>query len=434
MPPAASRGCDACRRQKKKVRSLIGPKGLVFNRLNACTGRDAIHYRFRHQFADESSTSRKSPSPPSNPRTGCPRDASRRQQPKNRPLLPLVKVPTNEYTHSIAGFISILEITDPRYDVSSMSHWLGDLPKRFGSNKALDSAMHGVIASFPCLYSKTVTERAVGAYEETLKYVRLSLLDPRANVDTEYGILELGISYTLKSAKSGRTFNEFERAVRRTLSVCIILECLSRPEISLDGLVETLKITEGPRPYTRSDGKAYTSLSVASLAKLPTLFQEPRRYLEHIKQDYNVLKREVPLLRQQLIELRDYATSQLAVGQTPAPALTRLISSVRAGYSLALSIQINFGSIVQTYEPNSVLQKELEILCGQALELAALVEGCRPIGSGVARLPMVAAWMVTEDPIEKVLLSEAMESLQNDAPESESWLSILPNMPNWIAT
>ncbi|KAJ6784080.1 hypothetical protein PWT90_07133 [Aphanocladium album] len=414
-----------------------------------------MQYRFRHQFVDEATPSKTTSPPPSSARFSCPRDATRRQQAKNRPLLPLVKAPSNETTHSLARFISILEITDPRYDVFSMSHWLGDLPKRFGSNKALDSAMHGVIASFPCLYSKKVTQQALGAYEQALKYVRLSLQDARANVDTECmcalfllhimhdwigkhhdadGIFDLGISYIMKSARSGRMLSEFERAVRRTLTVCIILESFHRRDIDLDGLIGTLMITEGPRPYTRADGKAYNSLSVASLVKLPTLFQEPQRYLEHIKQDYKILQLEVPLLRQQVFELRDYAASQLASGQVPAPALHRLISSVRAGYALTLSIQINFGAIMQSYEPDPTLQKELAILCSQALEIAALVEGSRPIGSGVARLPMVAAWMTTADPIEKALLAETMAALQNDTPEGQSWQDLSPILTHSVAT
>lgn len=130
------------------------------------------------------------------------------------------------------------------------------------------------------------------------------------------------------------------------------------------------------------------------------------------------------MLRQQVVELRDYATSQRVMGQVPAVALTRLIGSVRAGYALALSIQINFGFIIQAYDPNANLRSELEALCGHALALAALVEESRPIGSGVARLPMVAAWMTTTDPIRKILLEEWIDTLQKDAPESQSWLSI----------
>lgn len=198
--------------------------------------------------------------------------------------------------------------------------------------------------------------------------------------------------------------------------------------MDLESLIGTMVITEGPRPYTRADGKAYNSLSIASLVKLPALLQEPRRHLEHIKQDYRTLQIEVPLLRKQLIELRDYAASQLLMGQLPPPALNRLISSVRAGYALVLSIQIDFGSVMQTYEPDLDLQTELDGLCSQALDLAALVEDCRPIGSGVARLPMVAAWQTTTDPVQKALLGEAMEMLRRDAPESLDWVSMTPNV------
>lgn len=209
-----------------------------------CTGRGAVQYRFRNQFVDETAKPRKATDghrPLSRPNRS--REITRHHQLQHRPLLPLVKTPTNDTTYSVAGFISILEISDPRYDVFSMSYWLGDLPKRFGFNKALDSAIQGVVTAFPCLYSKTVTQEAVDAYEEARRYVRLSLPDARANIDTECmsalfllqlmqdwigkrhesdDIFHLGIAFILKGTKRGHCLSEFERAVRRTLSVCTV--------------------------------------------------------------------------------------------------------------------------------------------------------------------------------------------------------------------
>lgn len=187
-----------------------------------------------------------------------------------------------------------------------------------------------------------------------------------------------------------------------------------------------MMVAEGPRPYTRADGKAYSSLTMSSLVKLPTLLKEPVRYHLHIQQEYKVLGIELPLLRKQLLELRDYAASMKTAGQEPPVALQRLISSVRGGYSVALGTQIHFVSLLQENDPTLELSSELDDLCGKAIELSVLSQECRPMGSGVMFLPLTAAWVTTKDPIQKSLIMNILMDFLGDFPEVDSWPAFLP--------
>lgn len=151
--------------------------------------------------------------------------------------------PSNQNTQALASFVSILEVTDPRYDLNTMGHWLAELPGRFGTNKALDAAIEAIGASFPCLYKKEVDAGAVTAYNKAMNYVKLSLHDARANVTTEcmsavFLLLimqewigkkheqdqthQLGMTFMLRSVRQHKTLTQFERIVRRTLGLCLV--------------------------------------------------------------------------------------------------------------------------------------------------------------------------------------------------------------------
>lgn len=214
-----------------------------------CTGRGVLQYRFKNNFITDSAAP--TPAKGSTP-SACPRAtarARRRQQQAQeqqltlRPLLPLVKAPSNETTQTLASFVSILEITDPRYDLNTVSYWLADLPRRYGTNKALDMAMQTVSVAFPCFSSKKVTTEALEAYDKATKYVHLYLNDARSNVDTECmcaiflllvaqewigrkkeqeSLQSVGLVYLRRSSKQNRQWNELERNVRRTLSLCTV--------------------------------------------------------------------------------------------------------------------------------------------------------------------------------------------------------------------
>lgn len=96
--------------------------------------------------------------------------------------------PSSESTMMTSAFCSVLGVTDVRYNLSVYGEFLKDIPRRLGTNAALDASVGAVIATFPDVYSSS-RRRSVKAYEgygHALKVLRECLNDPvqAGSVDT----------------------------------------------------------------------------------------------------------------------------------------------------------------------------------------------------------------------------------------------------------
>lgn len=102
------------------------------------------------------------------------------QQPKV-PVLPargLSRSPTNETTTIASAFIFTLEVKDLRYDLSWYGAFLNDIPRRLGSNIALDASVNFLSSAFSSLYTHQQSLKTISNYVKALKALRICLNDP----------------------------------------------------------------------------------------------------------------------------------------------------------------------------------------------------------------------------------------------------------------
>ena len=85
---------------------------------------------------------------------------------------------SNESTRIIAALVSALEVKDPRYDLSTYGDFLSDLPKRLGTNKALDASIKAIAISYPSLHVKAQSQEMLAVYLEALRELRTALNKP----------------------------------------------------------------------------------------------------------------------------------------------------------------------------------------------------------------------------------------------------------------
>jgi len=157
----SSRGCEACRKQKKKVRSArptqtggislntskcdqLEPSCSRCTRLQiACIGCGQQRYKFKTTVS-----------------------RSTRIQPAQGSVLTVCKVPSpipsNEKTLIFSGFMS----------------FLGVIPRRLGTNDALDASVSALASAFPSLYTQKKTPEMLERYIFALKTLRITLHDP----------------------------------------------------------------------------------------------------------------------------------------------------------------------------------------------------------------------------------------------------------------
>jgi hypothetical protein len=85
---------------------------------------------------------------------------------------------SNDVTMLISAFSSLLEIEDPRFNISIYGPFIEDIPKRLGTNEALDAAALAFVAAFPWLHTRQLSLETYHKFTHALKALRVCLNDP----------------------------------------------------------------------------------------------------------------------------------------------------------------------------------------------------------------------------------------------------------------
>lgn len=87
--------------------------------------------------------------------------------------------PHNDITHLSDSFISVLQITDPKYDLTCFGDWFVGVPARLGSVEVLDKAADAFVAGLTGLRSGSQSVGSMVKYGKALTSLRSTLMDPK---------------------------------------------------------------------------------------------------------------------------------------------------------------------------------------------------------------------------------------------------------------
>ena len=185
MPGAPTgRACNACRKLKKKVRCegepIVGkrlgqiqltstnkcdqkqPKCSRCVRLGIpCIGSGQLRYKFMGKsFGDSASSS-------------------------SEAIVSPATSPSNGLSRLIDGFASMLDVSEVGIDISIYGPFFEDIPRRLGTNEALDSAAQAFVTSFPCVRTREVTGEMYKSCNTAITKLILALNDPEKNRQPE---------------------------------------------------------------------------------------------------------------------------------------------------------------------------------------------------------------------------------------------------------
>lgn len=95
-------------------------------------------------------------------------------------------VPSNRFTVMTSSFLAALGVTNPRFDLRIYGEFMKEIPRRLGSNSALDATVYALTAAFASIPQNQPSAEAIDRYGRALKSVRLCLMDPirRKSPDT----------------------------------------------------------------------------------------------------------------------------------------------------------------------------------------------------------------------------------------------------------
>lgn len=98
--------------------------------------------------------------------------------PDSPPMSTVSLTPSNELNLVTSSFLSALQVTDPRYDLSTYGDFLKDIPRRLGHHRVLDASTHALVSTFPVVRSRQMSTEGLKAYVESLNALRVCLNDP----------------------------------------------------------------------------------------------------------------------------------------------------------------------------------------------------------------------------------------------------------------
>lgn len=77
-----------------------------------------------------------------------------------------------------SAFVSALEVTDLRYNLTCYGGFLKGIPRRLGTNDALDASVGALTSAFSSLHTRRQSPETLARYVHALKTLRIILDDP----------------------------------------------------------------------------------------------------------------------------------------------------------------------------------------------------------------------------------------------------------------
>ncbi|KAH8901311.1 hypothetical protein GQ53DRAFT_5022 [Thozetella sp. PMI_491] len=405
MPGVPSgRGCEACRRQKKKC-DQSQPSCSRCTRLRiACVGCGERRYKFLGATQVDFTSSRA---------------RGQRTQPVSRP-------PSNDMTLAASGFVAALQVTDSRFDLMVFGRFVGDIPRRLGTNEALDASVVALAAAMPSVYTHSETPQMYNAYANALKALRVSLSDPvkARSADTLVAMYLTGIcqdwigrqednfsshgvamAHMLNIGSATQWYGNFESETVTSLALIVLMESWIKPEIRLDRRIWDRPESFGPRRLGEM-AKRYTWLNLRNFATMADFIREPGQHLPEIKSAYEEIKDDLRRLRAVLDKF------------PPSPQLladrrAHITHQVACAILLQMVFMVN--AILCAYDPANVsLGEECAKYAEEAIRLTNEANQYRPLGAGGVPLCLVAAGAVERDPTRLAKLEVMMHDWGSD--------------------
>jgi hypothetical protein len=86
--------------------------------------------------------------------------------------------PSSEVTMAASRFVSALEVLDPRFDLTIYGNFIREIPRRLGTNEALDAAVGTLTTALPLVHTRQRSAELFHKYVVAIRALRLCLGDP----------------------------------------------------------------------------------------------------------------------------------------------------------------------------------------------------------------------------------------------------------------
>lgn len=152
----------------------------------------------------------------------------------------------------------------------------------------------------------------------------------------------------------------------------------------------------------------WESFRLSKLASMARLARDPDDHFEEIQANYHGLRLDTPRFARFIFGLTDPDSENFTTNQ-------KTLTEARAALSVILGVTVTFNGILRAFGSDDVqLWEDMPVYVEDTLMLAEVGLPFRPLGSSYVPLPIIAAWAVTDDPMEQAKLNSALVAYADD--------------------
>ncbi|KAJ9427949.1 hypothetical protein FOXG_01342 [Fusarium oxysporum f. sp. lycopersici 4287] len=401
-----ARGCDACRKQKKKC-DQAKPACARCTRLKLqCTGSGVKRFVFKSENTQAAKKHTKTVAGPSS-------------------------ALSNDKTLVAGNLVHILEFDNPGYDISTYGWFVKDLPRHVGSSKPLDAAITAFVTGFGPLKDRSVSKvDALDKYVFALKALRESMQDPAQafSADNMCSIYLISIcqewlgsggasagsvnskhhevlAYLLQNAILKSQFNPSDKPFMQTIFSIVVLESFTNPNIHLGPWFgQALSVLgDAGRPLKSGDGTSFASLNIGTMGEMSCFIRDPDQYLYQIQCAYALVQTEHP---------RVVKAAEEAVAKAKASGSTFLQRRMGMRFHTAIAAMLTMAAILnrilRSYDGDPVLVADAKRYVDESIALGRAASYNRPIAAAAVASPLALSLAALDDyrreEVEKLLV------------------------------
>ncbi|KAJ5550122.1 transcriptional regulator family: Fungal Specific TF [Penicillium sp. DV-2018c] len=432
MPGVPSgRACDACRKQKKKCDEKQPACGRCLRLKVNCVGSGQRRYMFKQE-----PLSSKSHQSSQTILIATPTSNKREISVLNIPPA----CPATYMTLLTNSFVAIIKrSTDLRFNLWwSFGIFLEEVPRRLGSNEALDRAVDAVTTAHAdfCTHHP-VSVQALSKYSLALKTLRFYLQDPfqARDPNTLCAVMILLICQTfirndgqtisghaqgaasiLHARKNLGPRDDFERKLFLSLRGSVLFEGLYNDAIDLS-TEEWEALVDNDYDHNLPEGQI-----LRCLARAPVLLKRGRQAIrdgqdltplaEEIRPIYEKCKTILDDLKARTVE--NESSSELST--VPGTFIARILRAhYLRTYGIGIAITTFFNCMLQALDPSDLTYvTESRYLVKEILLHAQVSNIYRPVGAGYILVCLSAAWAATTDPELRSMVETAFVDYHGD--------------------
>ncbi|KAI8714163.1 hypothetical protein NCS52_01135700 [Fusarium sp. LHS14.1] len=382
-----SRGCNNCRKIKKRVRKCDQAKpscGRCTRLLLTCTGNGTQRWTFIQQsFGRHLQHLTASPRPS----------------------------PSNETTRTASNLVSLLEIQDVRYN---LRHFGGpycmELLHLLGTNTALDASISALIASYRATQCNQSRVEALTRYGTAMKLLRTSLTGTDSSILQKIftvinvSLCQQWINLTRQETSTHREIlaHLLELSVVRQrlkeirpefiIGLCQIAtwESMVNPRVKLGPWFwEALRACNHLHPHVRhQDDVPSSEVEIHATASL--CLREPEKHLARLREIYKLIQQD----KHKVHHIIEQWTAE-----TDMDTMLRVSSQFgyRFGYGLLLSLGPRINRCLRRFDKDPALVIESYEFCDQAIAIGRQCLRILPFGAGFVPTYLKSVWASTPD-------------------------------------